>query len=471
MLQQFEDIRNQKPHKAEGVHDVEVHVLTCEKHILRTLWSLSSFYKRSGLKPLYHIHDDGTLTQKSIDDLKRLFPFAFIFKDKDVEEKILGYLEGYPFCTDFRKRQILSRKIFDFTFLRESNYIVSFDTDCLWFHQSPVMNEYIKKQIPFYIGGGGGGESYCLEPGYIRGELGLQPAWNVNSGTFGIPATTDFINLDFIEECLDKFTRNLHRDLNWYLVEQTLYALLFRRNLRTKSIDHMGYLDTDPMEHRFAKDCNSNPITYKTAYCHFVGDAGYMGFFTQGVQYLLEDGFMELEEKPGKPKAIATRVITEEELSHLEEVAEGVDDFWIQAEEDIRGETSRGSYRYLLYLYSNLFEKVERGLTLAEKTSLIKMYKKFKYEHSLNWVRTKLIELDIDKILNLEAYLYNCIGKTDNFVEFKIALYLLNQIRNRQYYADDYILDKMPNIKRYVRMTDAEESDQEESPAETAETR
>src|SRR6202020_1360120 len=45
--------------------DTELHMLICEHHAFRAMWSLKSFFHYAKLRPRLVIHDDGTLSESS----------------------------------------------------------------------------------------------------------------------------------------------------------------------------------------------------------------------------------------------------------------------------------------------------------------------------------------------------------------------------------------------------------------------
>ena len=138
----------------------------------------------------------------------------------------------------------------------------------------------------------------------------------------------------------------------------------------------------------------------------------------------------------------------------IKEVIADREDFWIQESLNVQPELIPGSYRYRLYIYSNLFEKNTLegcNLTGEDKVMLVKIFKSLLDVHALNWVREKLFEIDEDKILALKNFFLKLVMDTKSFHELKVALYGLRMIEKREYVIDDYMIELIPALSKYVK--------------------
>ena len=461
-----------------GDPNVEVHTLTCEKHYLRTMWAFKSFFNRCGqaIRPSFVFHDDGTLTEETKEKFLHHFKNLRIVSPKEAQEAANEKLNtGHLDCLrDHRNSGLMMRKLLDPVLVTDKPYVMWLDTDFIWFNKSPMVNECIDKQIPFYVGGYGGGECYCYDTATLRVDLQLDPAWNFNAGLIGYPTDREFFDLDVLNKWLSILIEQrdlLEGNLNWWVAEQTLNAMLFRRDQRSIRIPHAGQFDWDPMEHRMYTDTGSyRDIDHKTACCHYIGDSGYAEIFTQGAKYLIDNFYLsdwkkspiedfDLEEPAKVKEEIPARdyskvnfILRPECQERIKEVIGDREDFWVQESLNVESELVPGCYRYRLYIYSNLFEGTPEGnnLTTEDKVMLTKIFRGMQDCHKLNWVREYLYEIDSDKIIAFQNFLIKIIMGTKNFEELKVALYGLNMIRSKEFIIDDYMVKCIPALSRYV---------------------
>lgn len=114
-----------------------------------------------------------------------------------------------------------------------------------------------------------------------------------------------------------------------------------------------------------------------------------------------------------------------------------------------------GSYRWRLYLYSNLFERnPEENLRSEDKETLIKIAKKFKTEHLPNWVRDAVYDLKEESIEEYKSHLNDLLIKDISFMQLKIALYGLRLLDDGYYLIDSYMIEKIPSLRKYVAMSE-----------------
>ncbi len=287
----------------------ELHMLLCESDLVRGMWALKSFFLNAGIDARLTVHDDGSLSTES----RRRIRDHFIGCEMPVADhpKVPEALKGYPLCEDFRRRHFIARKLFDVLVWSRTEYAMVIDSDLLWFAPSVTVANAIADRRPMYTEGGG--EAYVRNRNYLEGHCGLVPASNVNSGWVGF-SPADLRDLDFIERALDCMMRVPEKlvassigyrhsegmadfdendplgSIVWWVMEQTLYALLMGReaNLVPLAWDH----GVGSRRHQFAP-----PIDEKTAFVHFISDARDNRFFPIGVDHLLRTDFLESWEK------------------------------------------------------------------------------------------------------------------------------------------------------------------------------
>lgn len=280
----------------------ELHLLTCERDVLRTLWSLHSFYRYSGLRPQLVLHNDGSLTSRSKQLLRNHFQSARMtdLPDYDV------LLSDYPTIRFYRKNHVLARKLIDVLLSARQPYIIVMDSDVLWFRQSSQIASCVAGSRPFYLPGLR--DSYARNTRYLKEKLDLHPAVAVNTGVIGFQVQ-HFLDLTFIETALNKIlyipvedipssigfpipaavkagTSESLESVSWWVLEQTIYALLFGRLREYERLQVMDCAHSSEL-HQFV----NMKLSDKTVFQHYVLDSHWNAQFPVGVHELMERGF------------------------------------------------------------------------------------------------------------------------------------------------------------------------------------
>jgi len=149
--------------------------------------------------------------------------------------------------------------------------------------------------------------------------LDLHPAGNVNSGMIGY-RRTEFLDLPFIEDALQKLAdvpseqvldsigyvdanvdihaEDVRATLCWWVMEQTIYALLMGRDQAHRALrSWSAWRPFHPMDetHQFT----NTPVRKNTAMIHYISDANHNRFFPVGVEHLLRRGCLNQWSRPG----------------------------------------------------------------------------------------------------------------------------------------------------------------------------
>jgi hypothetical protein len=113
----------------------EVHSLVSHSHLFLYLTAIKSLLRFTSDFAVV-VHDDGSLTHKDKILLRDHVRGIEIINRKDADEKLARILSQFPNCQKFRKQQLNSIQLFDFSFLSKSGKVVALDSDTL-FLQSP----------------------------------------------------------------------------------------------------------------------------------------------------------------------------------------------------------------------------------------------------------------------------------------------------------------------------------------------
>lgn len=109
------------------------------------------------------------------------------------------------------------------------------------------------------------------------------------------------------------------------------------------------------------------------------------------------------------------------------------------------------TYRWILYIYSNLYKVGEDTFDPADREMLIVIAAFLRKEHLISWTRDTLIELDKEKFPQLTDYLTSRIYTTTSFFELKVCLYVLRELQDDWHVIDQYIIDRSHGIKEFIK--------------------
>ena len=252
----------------------EIHVLTSANDWLNLVWALKTFYHFSQRHYALCIHDDGSLTPEHQQTLQHHFPDARIIERKQADEKVLALLEPYPRCWEFRQKNHLSPKIFDFAAYLQSDRMLLLDSDVLFFAEPTDLLQRIEdSNYRYNTVNGDVANAYTVDPAVVKENCKFQMVQRFNSG-LGLIHKESLV-LDWLEEFLAL------PDIigNFWLIEQTLYALCssrFGAELLPPAYDvHLqGNINGSPSRHYVGK---IRHLMYGEGIKHLVS----RGFFTQ----------------------------------------------------------------------------------------------------------------------------------------------------------------------------------------------
>lgn len=198
----------------------ELHVMTSMRDWLNLMWSLKSFYFYSNRKYALCIHDDGSLTPEVLATFQSHFPKARVIKRSDADAIVLDQLNDLPNCLEFRKSNHLSPKVFDFRAYLNSERMLLFDSDLIFFAEPKALLERIENpDYQLNSVNGDVGSAYTVSPAVVKEKAGFDLIERFNSGLGLIHRES--LNLNWIEEFLQLPDIVGH----FWRIEQTLYAL------------------------------------------------------------------------------------------------------------------------------------------------------------------------------------------------------------------------------------------------------
>jgi len=255
----------------------EIHVLTCHKDLLETLWCLKTFYHFSKADWRLVIHDDGSLTSSDIAIYTDHFAHCRIVPRKEADEKLSSAMKNTPFSYKcrFEKFLVLSMKLFDPFFFSEADTILIVDSDVLFFGEPSEVIDCCANNTPCFMDDYQ--NAYSLQIADLNNIIGTSVINRLNSGLLCYQRNS--FDLELVENLMQAVLGNRNFD-NTGWIEQTVFALLFT-------------LFDDPPR-RLSKNyqISFKTITGDTVCHHYVNDGSRIYFYAQGLRHLALNGFL-----------------------------------------------------------------------------------------------------------------------------------------------------------------------------------
>jgi hypothetical protein len=215
--------------------NLSIHVLTCHKDLIMTLWSLASFYRVNKEVGQLYLHNDGSLTIRDKKILNSFFPQTRLVEPNEVMAE--NCLTPYPLIKKFRENKdyFLLKKIIDTYFLSDKKYRLIIDTDLLWFDEPKEIENEIRNgcQNSLMMANNSFGYVY-----FKNGEKINQELASFNSGI--VLYDKENFNLAKLEEYLNQIDEQNQK--NTHFIEQAGFAWCLH-NL--KKMDDKKYVIKD----------------------------------------------------------------------------------------------------------------------------------------------------------------------------------------------------------------------------------
>jgi hypothetical protein len=112
---------------------MEVHSLLCEPHMEFAIFCLQSLFEQSFAPIRLVVHDDGSLSARSLDLLSEAFPDSLVISREQAAEELAGELARYPAIAAARQELPHVIKLFDVTLMGNDRSISRYvDSDVLF---------------------------------------------------------------------------------------------------------------------------------------------------------------------------------------------------------------------------------------------------------------------------------------------------------------------------------------------------
>lgn len=164
-------------------HRCEIHVLTCDGDWLNLLWMLKTFYYYSRRDYSLCIHEDGSLSATAKAELRKHFPGARLIERAAADAIMKDRLRGCPLSVEFRNKNPLALKVYDFAAFLESPRMLLLDSDILFFDKPLELLRRIED--PSYEKTSLNRDwamGYTVEPDQIQDRVDFPIVNRINSG-------------------------------------------------------------------------------------------------------------------------------------------------------------------------------------------------------------------------------------------------------------------------------------------------
>ena len=257
----------------------ELHALTCDHDLLSTLWSLKAWYHYSNTRPALVIYAGGPLSDHSVHILSEHFPNCRIIRRKQFNNDMQDFLKNNPTCL---KHALISPfycalKLFGPMYYTQTDSVLYFDSDVLFFRKPVELLVHIKRQSPCF--NSDYHDAYAHPAAFINDLLSTNLAHKINAGLFYIARQDLTGSLALIETYFKKIPQLDHTSWEVNRHEQTLNALLLSKaNAARLSADYQ---------------ISRTPVTDSTVSHHFVNDGSRADFYRVGMRRLVYSGFIK----------------------------------------------------------------------------------------------------------------------------------------------------------------------------------
>lgn len=201
--------------------DVSVHMLVSSRTWDAGLLAAVSLEHRSVRRWQFFFHDDGTLDDRLVARIARVFPDARIVRRREADGKAREFLADHPKCLAHRARHNLFLKFFDFAAWAPGEKLIVFDSDVIFFRKPGEITDWADSGSTDYRYNEDTKEKFCIPRDDIERGMGIRMWPRFNSGLVLVPKKA--ISLDLAEKLLANFEKTAHHP---QFFEQTLYGLM-----------------------------------------------------------------------------------------------------------------------------------------------------------------------------------------------------------------------------------------------------
>jgi len=199
---------------------VSLHMVLSKSGVLMGQMTLRSLEFHSGFRWAPVLHDDGTLTDADVAELRENFPDARVIRRTEADAALDEALAGYPHCRENRVKHPWFLKVFDTRHFAPHDRYIVIDSDIVFFRKPDFVLEWMRSRPETFWFMEDTKEKYSSARAGIETAMGF-PIWErVNSG-FDLmvrPAVELSLAETFLERCAP-----MARE--YQFLEQTFFAV------------------------------------------------------------------------------------------------------------------------------------------------------------------------------------------------------------------------------------------------------
>lgn len=254
----------------------EFRLMTSGADWMLAMWAAWSFYQWARVDWPLAIHDGGGLVPQMRRHMARLFPAARFISWEEANNEVETSLsrKGFHYLLEARRRNVMIRKLVDFSIMGNSHCFISCDSDVLFFSRPDRLLELANGNGAPFGFNRDSHTMYSIDAGQAREWFGLTMPEKLNAG-LGV-LTRREVDLDFLNSAFAPGRIPSDKDA---FPEQTACALLVARSGRD------GFL---PENHSVAT--GTPPLNLKAIGAisrHYVSPVRYL-FFDEGLPLLMK---------------------------------------------------------------------------------------------------------------------------------------------------------------------------------------
>lgn len=216
------DILRTRPLRTARQGKLEVRLLTWRRDWINSIWALKSFYYYAGVDYPLRIHDGGLLNGQAA-ALREHFPDAEIITAQEGDRRVEAILRERDLqrCLAYRRRNVATRKLFDFFLLSQADRIITIDSDIFFFQRPQRLLAGVGQKKNLYLEDGAYFYSMSLDE--LETAFGIRPPPRINSGLSLVARSS----IDF--PSIEEYLKNTRLAADTWVTEQTLHALCAAR--------------------------------------------------------------------------------------------------------------------------------------------------------------------------------------------------------------------------------------------------
>jgi len=213
-------VKNRKDLPSHGL-PVSLHMVLSRDGLLMGQLTLRSLEFHSGVSWAPFLHDDGTLTDGDVAEIRRNFPDATVIRRADADAVLSSALQRHPLCKDHRTKHPWFLKVFDTRHFAPHDRYIVIDSDIVFFRKPEFILDWMEKRPETFWFMEDTKEKYSSDRAGIEAAMGF-PLWErVNSGLDLMvrPAVDLALAEKFLDRCAP-MAREFH------FLEQTFFAVV-----------------------------------------------------------------------------------------------------------------------------------------------------------------------------------------------------------------------------------------------------